>query len=483
MSFIKRISWLDFLFVLVCYLVLRFAFGLIIFENDTIETVPYALWMHDPTLFNADIQVQTMVQMFPNERYLIAWVLHFFPNHISLASSIMHGITSWFLLLGMYRVTFRFVPHKALSWLIILCTLGLSYFYNVGGNELYYNMFVSSLVGKAIGVWALYYWIKDRASIASILLAMATLWQPLVGLQLFMIGTGVWIFNAPKNRTSIISWFVPFLSTAGVWVMVMIFQQKHTSSETYVFSDIIYSRIGHHFFLDLQPKSHLIALACVVTWCLFIFYSKNKKIFHFIWVAMAGLLVYYIGVRWNIDMILSLQWMKVTIWIKWFFFISIGIYGYQVNPFKNNYVSAVLCLLGFMLFLYKNQHPHKPFLPKKMYTYIQQKTKQSDVFLVPPEWQNFQAITRRNSYFNFKSMIHHKPQIFEWAERLYQVHGIRITSKRYLPMYDVGQKYLEQTDRLPLDKLDYIVHRNPIESSDFTFVFKADGYYLYQTKK
>jgi len=87
------------------YVLLVLYHGFIAFGRDTIETVPYALWMADQRLFASDFHLSHLRNIFPNERWIIAWSLHFFAEQIKLASWVFHGIFSLTLLAGMLRVS------------------------------------------------------------------------------------------------------------------------------------------------------------------------------------------------------------------------------------------------------------------------------------------------------------------------------------------------------------------------------------------
>lgn len=453
--------------------------GFIAHSNDTIETVPYALWLHDSNFFSQDFHIQALSSIFPNERIGIARLLHFFPNSIWTASIVLHFIFSVSLILGLLRIVSLFTKSHLAMLLVVIATLGTSYMINLGGNELYYNMFVSSLAGKSIAVWGVYYFLKNNYWLSSLLLGIASFWHPLVGVHLFVALSWVFLFGQKNNRSDYLKWVLPFLLTGGIWIGVILLGHQESIVSEYVFSDIIYSRIGHHFYPELFGLKNYIVLLPLFVFATWYFYHHDKRIFHFFVASLVGIIVYIVGISINIDTILSTQWFKVTIWLKFLSIIALVLF------FKSIFTKKVYLILAIITAVVLTNIRFQPSFDqssdKQLYSYIIENTSTEDVFLLPYDLTDFKSKTKRSSYFDYKAMLHHKPFIYDWADRLKEVYGINIQYKEYINGNMLHSKYLSNPKILSSQRIDYIIVPNESKVEiDWELVLKTDKHKLYK---
>lgn len=457
--------------------------GFIAFNNDTIETIPYAQWLHDSTIFSKDFHIQYISNQFPNERYWISWTLHFFPNAMLIASMLFHFLFSVMLISGMLRLAEFILDDLNLSALSVILTLGLLYNFNIGGNELYYNMYVSSLAGKALGVWSIYFFITKKIFISALMLGIATLCQPLVGIQLFIILSGVHLLEK-KSFIVWAQWILVYGIIGGIWFVLLLLHQKTDSSSLYQFSDIIYSRIGHHFYPSLFSWKKSIPIVLIIVYGMYQFYSLSKSIFYFFLMSIIGIFVYLIGIYLDKDIVLSTQWMKTTIWLKFFGCIAL-VYPFSTAMFiEQKRWKIFLLTLALVGSLILNRPTYDYEYDKGLIKYVKENTEVDALFIVPLEMTDFRARTKRSTYFDYKAMIHHRPHIYEWAERLKKVYNIDIKKKEYIGFNGVKNKYLSSPESLPLSDIDYVIApKNFAVPSDWKEAFSTDQYRLYKIKK
>ncbi len=417
---------------LAVYILLYFYHGFIAFKGDTIETVPYALWMADSSLFAQDFHLSHLREIFPNERWLISWILHFFPNHIYLFSLLFHALFSIILIAGMIRFADIILKNIELSVLSVFICLFSLYNINTGSNELYYNMFVASLASKSVGIWAIIYFYNKRFLRSSILLATCTFLHPLVGIQLFVVLTGILFLTKvlgwdPLPMKTIVRFSGIFIFTGGIWVGFILGAQGPNVGSTQAFFDIVEFRIAHHFFPSYFPKSHVIIISALSIFSTVYFFKKHTILFLFYLITGVGIISYLIGIYLEIELFLSSQWMKTTIWLK--FFSIIAIFSWLQSLIEIKY-QRLLFIIGFivsLLLALVRFNPKYDSLPNQtLYSWIKQHTIKDDLFLVPPHLSDFKYHSKRSSYFDFKAMLHHKPEIFEWAKRFEQVYGMKI---------------------------------------------------------
>lgn len=417
------------------YVLIYFYHGFVAFGGDTIETVPYALWMSDNSLFPFDFHIGHISEIFPNERWLISWILHLFPDHIFAGSLILHFFFSVFLISGMIRLADIILGNIELSILAVFITLFSLYNINTGSNELYYNMFVSSLAAKGIGIWALVNLYEKRLVRSSIFLSICTFLHPLVGLQLFAVFSALLVFVKILKIESfswkdILKFLAIFLLTGGIWVGFILGAQGPKTGNIHLFFDIVEFRIAHHFFPAYFPKTHVLFMLILGLFSSIYFYRKSKILFFFFLISGLGILLYIIGIQMEIELFLSSQWMKITIWLK--FLSIIAIISWIQSLLETKY-QRLIFLIGFLgalaiaLMRFNPKYDKDP--PLELYSWILSNSEKEDVFLVPPQLADFKYRTKRSSYFDFKAMLHHRPEIYEWADRFEEVYGITIADR------------------------------------------------------
>ena len=256
-----------------------------------------------------------------------------------------------------------------------------------------------------------------------------------MGLQLFTVFIAVLtILKLLKEEEiswkKILQFVLIFLFSGGLWVIFIWGAQGPKVGNIHLFFDIVEFRIAHHFFPAYFPKTHVIFIASIVLFSSIYWYKKNIKLFWFFIIAEIGILIYCIGIHFKLELFLSTQWMKITIWLKFMSIITI-VSGLQ-SIFEIKY-QRLIFIVGFILALILSLIRFNPKYDKKqatsLYSWITENTTKQDIFLVPPSLGDFKYRTKRNSYFDFKAMLHHRPDIYAWAERFEQVYGLNIKER------------------------------------------------------
>lgn len=478
------------------YVLLILYHGFIAFGRDTIETVPYALWMADHRLFASDFHLSHLRSIFPNERWIIAWSLHFFAEQIKLASWVFHGIFSLTLLAGMLRVSDHILRNIEMAVLAVFICLFSLYNINIGSNELYYNMYVPSLAGKAVAVWALFYFLKEQYLQASVLLAMASFLHPLVGFQLFVIASAMLVWKVVFSKTekkfsNVLKFIIPYLLTAGIWIVLLLGAQGPKELGEIPFFDIVRFRIAHHFFPAFFPLKSMILLGGLYVVSMYYYYVKKSLLQVFFYVSILGMIFYVVGLNAEVELVLSSQWMKVNIWLK--FFGIIGFLELCQKLIEKRYIrvlTLILFLGALVIALLRFNPSWDKAPPTDLYAWISINSDTDDLFLVPPELVDFKARTWRSSYFDFKAMLHHQPAIYEWADRFTSVYGIEITDRK--PADDIFMKvknaYFSTEVLTKIPEVKYVIvkddqlseEREKALSSSWKLVFEGNSYMVYE---
>ena len=429
-----------------------FSYGLLLVGHGyvfghlgTMETFPYLKELADPSLYPNDFYIEGIQSRFPDVRWIFVQWLRIF--HISGAwvAFFAHFLVSLALLVGMLKVALIFTESLTSAFLATLLTLLILYNHNLGGNELYYNSLAPSLLAKSIGIWSIYLFLKGHFHWAILLLIPATFVHPMVGIQLFVIGVlgclGIRMLgdkkaNSDQQRTFFGWSILIFLLTAGLWIvrLQISFDDVPISSEK-LFS-ILFFRLGHHYFPSQYPINDYLLLIPFFLFGWWYFWKRNSFIFLFYAWVILGLMVYTAGVELaQIPTILSAQWFKTTIWLK--FFSSIALFAYLEEKLilKNDFLrklyksTTIITFLGLGVFLFfklPKRHPLTLDLPWrgayndriKIALLAKAKTPKDALFITPPDFTHLKYYGERSTYVDYKATIHFHSKLLEWFDRI-----------------------------------------------------------------
>jgi len=206
------------------------------------------------------------------------------------------------MLTGLYRIGSVYIKQEALKWLTILILFGPLYKINLGGNELYYNMVISSFVAKVFGVWAVYYYLKSKKALSIIFILIATIVHPTVGSQLFIIIVFSMFFTYLKKGKGSIS-AIDILSIglfmifAGGYIYLLLRAVHDYGIERNLYFDIFEFRVPHHFFPNYFPiKSYVVEIALFAIGMLAMVKLKLTELLKLSVIILLGIIVYLTGV-------------------------------------------------------------------------------------------------------------------------------------------------------------------------------------------
>ena len=458
--------------LLAAYLLLLSWNGYIYGHGDMIELLPYAKWLVDSELYTKDFFIQNISSSLINERFVLSYFFSWFGNDkMPLVALLLHAMSSLFLLEGLFRIGQIFIRLEALVWVAILLPFVVFFNWNLGGNEMYIPLVASSTIAKSIGIWAIYFFIKPNNLeeevqswsrvlknnkynwFAFILLIFSTLIQPLVGLQLFLVLSGVQVLSIFFTKKIELRTFFPLLFytlTAGVWVYVL---QKHFSSEqleTHLLFEFLEFRLPHHFIPSYFSKKAAVLLIPLFAYSLSFYFRKNRDVFLFFVLSLLGILIYIIGVEFfEISTVVSSQWFKITIWLKSFSFIALVAFFENRIPFLRQKILQQILLWGlrilgvlsvFIIFhpisIFKNKPYDFFFLQKKQNNYkieiaeiAKANTPKDALFIIPMSNTYFKNYSERSTYIDYKAVIHRKAVIPIWVQRIQEIYGVNISTR------------------------------------------------------
>ncbi len=445
-------SWWTVIGLMACYVlwlaVQAYSFG----RGDQVEVLPYALFLQSPELlYPSDFYVQYISAAIPNERYWFCQLLALSGEALPWFCALLHLLSSLLLLGAWYGIARHILHSDALSWLLLLL-IGLPPFYglNLGGNELYYNTFIPSLLAKSIGVWGLYYFLKEKWWPSILLLVLSTLVHPVAGSQLFLLLGGVLILDKWRGQLEL-SW--PrilamagfFLTTAGWWVASLKFQFDRGSIDPALLFEILEFRVAHHYFpAHFSLKAYGILLP-LFGFALVYYWRRWPRLSLFFGLALLGCLIYTLGVYVvQSPSILASQWFKSTIWLKALALLAVLSWGEQKWPWlasaawqnRGRWALMVLALVALLGMAF----PVGPFQMRQYDWAWKTPSAQSDAidialkardltpfeatFIIPIDMTSFKYYSQRSCYIDYKTVVHRKDALPIWYERIQEVYGI-----------------------------------------------------------
>lgn len=422
--------------------------------DDQAEHLPQIYQMLDPQLYPNDYFVNASNSVFTVRFYYEKLVL-FVAQTIGL---------EW----GLFILTFCCIALMAYSfsriaeewfndrWAVLLAPiLAMFVFYNftVGGNHVMYGSFISSTIAKGISSFALLQFVSNRKLIAGLILGLATLFQPLVGLQLFLVLGGIELLGR-RDIQQTLRFSVPYLVLAA-FILVPTFERQFAEAIDYnkeLYYTIQYRFRNHHHFLpSLFPVTHYIKFAGLVILGLLSYYltrpRDNRFYLAFVVLAVFGMVVYAIGLEGlHIYSIGKTQWFKTTVWIGAFSSIMVaGLIGQLLSGFISLFrfknailpVYLSLCFLSSIAItnskLLPEKYQHKYMVGNRVYTdlekmhfWIAENTPKDVSVLISPDDNAFPCEAKRSIPIHFQAIVHEPFFMLPWYEDYKGIYGVSI---------------------------------------------------------
>lgn len=452
--------------------------------DDQAEHLPQVYQMLDP-------------QLFPNDYFVNAsngiFTVRYFYEKLVLAVAETVGL-EW----GLFALTFLCITLMTFSlsriaeewfsdrWAMLLApVLALLVFYGftVGGNHVMYASFISSTIAKGISAFALLQFVRKKYLLAGIILGIATLFQPLVGLQLFLILGGI-VLLFRRDWKAVFQFGLPFLVIAA-FILVPTFARQFGETQGHnkdLYFEILYRfRNHHHYIPSLFPITHYIKFFGLLGLGWIAYYiakPMDNRFYHgFLALGLLGMLIYWLGVEHlGLLQIGKVQWFKTTIWMGAFSSIMLaGFLGQLLSGFVSlSKLKTLVLPISVSVFLLlivtitNSKYLPESYLHKymvgnrvysdleKMHFWIAENTPKEVNVLVSPTNNAFACKAKRGMPVHFQAIIHEPFFMLPWYEDFKAIYGVSIENLEGIdPRAHAERLYRQRNYRGKEYRIDY----------------------------
>ncbi len=480
-------------------------------RNDEMQTQAYAKMLNNPVLYPVDNYLQNLHAKIPNERFVFSWLLSLTGDYQEIACVLLHITTSLLQFFLWYKIARLFIKTDYLIWLGLLTLFVPLFGINLGGNELYYNSFFVSNLVQLIALFGIYLFLKKNYIIALSIIALVTLLQPVIGIQLFITCSGILLIGKLLNLVDI-EWITLFktvgiwILTGGLWVIFLkIFFEEQGISNAAFFVILFEFRAPHHYLpLEFPLKDYLLMIPLLLFGTIF-YLRKEIRIGLFFLISWVGMLTHLILVEGFSEVnAASLQWFKITIWLKAFSVFALFAFIEKSFPFIQNKTlkqlafpvlisvgTAILIILIFARSLFFWNVPfdygshYKNDAAVEISLLAKRLSPEDALFLHPINFTTLKVYGERSSMVDYKVLVHRKKAMIDWYARIGEVYGVNVDSRKVgLQLFDLADKYFRNMDEATIKELQKkyaITHLITFKDHylDFQKIASNDKYQIY----
>lgn len=520
------------LFVLLGSFLLYFTrFGYDYGNSDQDEIIPYVLHRLDPALFTQDWFVNIQMSEFSVRTYFV-WLINAFSLLLPVWLTVLIlYVAGWLLIAAaVYKLTYHFTRDQLASAGAVLAALVLTPIWTLGGNDLVHSMLVASMLSWALGLWAIYHFLRSRYLLAPVLLGVASWFQALVGLHLAVLLFFIRVvkYFRGERGAHTLGGIIAFGFLFALWsspaLGPIIYQQLFSQPANFnpdpsLFYILAEFRLPHHY-LPLSFHVHnvlrfsLLAAAAVgsLLWKPFRVRLQDADFISYILVQIG--LFCIVGFIFTeiipLLFVAKLQLFKMTVLAKLLFVILLsGAIGYWLPGRLRAFGRAVLrhtrwglaivtvaalaivgsAVLGTGFFHQKVGPFRRAESPLgQVEDWARRQTSTGAIFAVPPSMSSFRSAAQRTIVVNYKAIPYEDEQMVTWFERLTDMAPVDLPARGDSGLQDRLDAAYESLGSDQLLRLadkyrfDYVLRRTALERSGphFEEVFRAGDWITYE---
>ncbi|HUH73373.1 MAG TPA: DUF6798 domain-containing protein [Chitinophagales bacterium] len=472
--------------------------GFIYNTADQIEPLVLVYKKLNSNLYVGDFYVESAQNIF-TVRYYYVELLAFFGKYFSLYHISLVGtfLCLFFASWGLIKITRALVSDNLSGYATPFFVLFLFISWTVGGNEIQYNLLISSSLAKALSIWGIYFLLRKRWALSAILIGFGGTFQVLVGLQLGVIIIAYLIIH--QQWKSILQWGAVWLMVISPMLIPILFIQFYSSTKDAVnegefYHLLYYFRNPYHYLPNLFPLTSYIKLVILlVIGNISLFVFLRRKLFYKLMIInviiILGLIVYSVLIlNFQVMSIGKIQWFKTTIVLSAIAAIGVSIaFEYTAKRFSlYRYFFGVGILLPIIYIAYaqfRYDFPvgldHRSENQKELadvHEWIKENTPVEAIFATYIDDEGFLCEAQRPLTIALNPIVHEPWFMVKWYDRMYQQYQVDSTETDHIKMKLEANQYYETGEWIPETSAEYCVFRKNVDLEGLESIHESRNY-------
>lgn len=502
--------WADISIGLAFWALLIVKFGYAFGTGDQAEFLPYALQIADPALYATDLFIQKLAENPINERIFFCTFLSMFSKQLEIVCFTGHLLFTVLLVLGLLKICRLFINNSIYSFAVIFALLILAAGVLPGGATMYSNSFLPDIVSHALGAWGIYFILKNRLITATILLIIATLIHPLIGLFVTLLGFGGYFFHISVSQKILpgrqfFAAALLYAITAGIYLLLLVADDAKTLNDEAYFRIFFELRYPHHTLPSHFSKTGLVGLIIFAAAGLCFFYNKQRIIFWFLLLQCFGFCIYTIGLEYfHVVEIGLTQWFRSSMWTYFFGLVALAAFAekllvHRLTPGRIfHYLATGFWAVTFLVLMLKPQifplnNPYEigKYKHENAEIVISKKIKETNLngtYILPFNFNAHKYFSQQSSFVDYKTIPRKNANLGEWYRRMnlvynldtaHNLHGFAAETKarnfyRHLPNNNL--------QKLKSEGVEFMLSDTILKSDHLQSVLHYHSYYVYKLK-
>lgn len=402
-----------------------------------------------------------------------------------------------------FKIVLHFLGNEHVAFFAVALCLFVIRNFTIGGNHMQDPMLTGSSLAECLGMAALFFSLKEKKAHAGLLCGSATLFQPLIGLQMaFLIGVK-FLSGKPLLLGRFLTFSVYYLPVSFLILLpVLAHQFSYASAHetTELANQILFQYRGHlHYLPQLFPFKDYFLFSILVFVGIMAYLTtsfNDKHILKTIGLSIIITCILFAVILW-VDQqngIGKLQWFKTTVWLNALLAVPISCYVMKKNWIRITSISVlVLALFAGFFNSYSEKEERFYFLGNKTlreaHHWIRNHTETTALILSSPFDDSFACEAKRSQPVNYKAIIHEPAFLLDWKQRMqkyYQLDFTQVTNGNCAYLANIG---LGKTDftQCPFPELDYVLLPKKLRANKTLYqssqiAFENDDYLVLKLK-
>lgn len=442
-------------------------------NGDQAEHLPQLYEKIKPGTFKGDFFLENQSVVFSNRQFYVAtlYILSIIlPVEVLCFSLLL--ISIFCAIYGWMKVADQIANNLITKYLSVILIFFIFYGFTVGGNYVTYSIFITSVIGKAFVPWIILFFLQQKFKRAAVLLGVSTLFHAIVGIQLMVVLSILFLINIQnlhwKNFFTFIIVYSIVASTTLYSTVQLLFFSDFEYDKSFYNQIFYHFRNPHHYLPHTFPLKDWVKFGFILAIIILPAFKKEKSkgnvfIFQFITIQTLGLIFYTVVIEgFGIYTFNPLQWYKTTIWVTAFSSILLAEwisntafikyywdkFDWLFQNWKLNLSSAAI---GLFFVLNSNWIPiekfktryqignHKKTELQIVHEWIKENTSKGSLFVAPPSDFGFGCETQRPAIINAKALVHEPKYMLLWYERFTNIYKTRLEDLKGKSFVEVAE--------------------------------------------